>query len=119
MPDSDPSPDSRTLEVFAQCAGSSEDILLGVGGTIFRILDVDVDDNDYVNQCLELQYRIQEEEPTCSYFKVVFKGFAPDLDRAINVKNIKFRPYDAVGQEGVCSKSSNFCCRTMSLDLCS
>ena len=120
MPYSDVSPESRTLKVVAQCVdtdGSSE-IQLGVGKSIFTISDDDVDDTEYVNQCLELQYRIQEEEPTCSYFKVVFKGVAPDLDKAINVKDISFRPYDTVGQAGVCSKSSNFCCQTMSLDLC-
>ena len=112
---------SQTLEVAAQCVDTADSlppIQLGVGNSIFTISDNGDDDNDYVNQCLELQYHIQEKEPTCSYFKVVFKGVAPDVTETIAVRSITFRPYDAVGHSGVCSKSNNFCCQTMSLDLC-
>ena len=109
MPDpTTPAPATRTLEVYAECAddgASTAPIPLAIGGTDFVIPENDPTDNANVKQCLELQYRIQEQQHSCSSFKVVFTGQATGTQQIL-VTDIKFRSYEELGS-AACRKSSN------------
>ena len=115
-------PETQTLDVSVKCTSTTQQAAIGSGRTLFALSSPTSPTLGFVSKCLALLDFIREDEKetpayTCDYFKVIFKGHA-DGANEITVKDITFRPDDAVGTDA-CGKSINLCCQTLCSHLCS
>ena len=100
-------PGIQTLDVSVKCTSAPRQAAIGSGRTPFALSSATSPTPGFVSKCLALLDFIREDEKeipryTCDYFKVIFKGHAAGTN-LITVKDITFRPDDAVGTDA-CGK---------------